>query len=113
MKKDTGSGCFAITQQLHFECHRNWKFKGPPMHNFIQGEDLVLVKNIPLSVVMASAGLANRSHTILDQMLEQHLGLMQKELSLTNVKLKYQETAIWTTVASTITTIIILPSKPI
>ena len=87
---------------------RNSKLKGPPLHNFIQGQDVVLVDKLPLSVIMESAGLANKSHTLLDQMLEQHLGQMQNDLSVTNVKLKIQETAIITIIATTFATIIII-----
>jgi hypothetical protein len=57
---------------------------------------------------MATANLANHSRSILDQMLEHYLGTMQKVLSFTNVKLKPQETAIITVIASIIAKVIIL-----
>ena len=112
MKKIQGVGVLQLpngcTLSVTDAKGRNSKLKGPPMHNFIQGQEVVLVENLPLSVVMATANLANRSHSILDQMLEQHLGTMQEELSFTNVKLKHQETAIFSVIASIIATIIVL-----
>jgi len=41
-------------------------------------------------------------------MLEQHLGQMQNDLSITNVRLKIQETAIITIVVTSFATIIVL-----
>jgi hypothetical protein len=87
---------------------RNSKLKGPPLHNFIQGHDVVIIDKLPLNVLMESTGLANKSQTVLDQMLQQHLGEIQEELTITNVKLKIQETTMITTVCISIIIIIIL-----
>ncbi len=57
---------------------------------------------------MESAGLANKSHTLLDQMLEQHLGQMQNDLSITNMKLNIQKQAIMGIIIGSIAIIILL-----
>ena len=87
---------------------RNSKLKGPPLHNFIQAQEVILVDKLPLSVIMESAGLANKSHTLLDQMLEQHLGQMQNDLSITNMKLNIQKQAIMGIIIGSIAIIILL-----
>jgi len=87
---------------------RNSKLKGPPLHNFIQAQEVVLVDKLPLSIIMESAGLANKSHTLLDQMLEQHLGQMQNDLSITNMKLNVQRQAIMGVIICSLAIIIIL-----
>ena len=87
---------------------RNSKLKGPPLHNFIQGYDVVINDKLPLSVLMESTGLANKSQTALDEMLQQHLGQIQEELSVTNVKLQIQETTMITTVCVSVVIILVL-----
>ncbi len=84
------------------------KLKGPPLHNFIQTQEVILVDKLPLSVIMESAGLANKSHTLLDQMLEQHLGQMQNDLSITNMKLNVQKQAIMGIIIGSIAIITLL-----
>ena len=56
---------------------------------------------------MESTGLANKSHTALEQMLQQHLGQIQEELSVTNVKLQIQETTMITTVCVSVVIILV------
>ncbi len=87
---------------------RNSKLKGPPLHNFIQGHDVVIIDKLPMSVLVESTGLANRSQTAMDQMLQQHLGQIQEDLVVTNVKLQAQETTVITTVCISIVIVIIL-----
>jgi hypothetical protein len=87
---------------------RNSKLKGPPLHNFIQGHDVVIIDKLPMSVLVESTGLANRSQTAMDQMLQQHLGQIQEDLVVTNVKLQAQETTVITTVCISIAIVIIL-----
>ncbi len=99
------NGC---TLSINDKKGRNSKLKGPPLHNFIQGYDVVIIDKLPLSVLMESTGLANKSQTALDQMLQQHLGQIQEELSVTNVKLQIQETTMITTVCVSVVIILVL-----
>jgi len=49
------NGCtLSVTDQRG----RNLKLKGPPLHNFVQGQELILIDKLPLSMMTESAGLA-------------------------------------------------------
>jgi len=99
------NGCtLSVTDQRG----RNLKLKGPPLHNFVQGQELILIDKLPLSMMTESAGLANRSHTVLDQLLEQHLGKVQDGLSVTNVKLDQHKRALIVNLAIMLGTILIV-----
>ncbi len=81
LQKVSGMGVLQLpngcTLSINDKKGRNSKLKGPPLHNFIQGHDVVIIDKLPLSVLMESTGLANKSQTALDQMLQQHLGQIQ------------------------------------